>query len=142
MFKSLLFQIFNASITKEQTVVFMMVEEEGRRQTDLPMEVRRLADLPVEGRRLADLPVEGRRLTDLSLDGRRLADLPVEGRRLTDLSVEGRRLTHLSVEGRRLADLPVEILLHIFQFLEVKFITEVLASVCSLFRCGQYGYKL
>ena len=111
MFKSLLFQIFNATITKEQTAV-MMVEEEGRRQTDLPMEVRRLADLPVEGRRLADLPVEGRRLTDLSLD------------------------------GRRLADLPVEILLHIFQFLEVKFITEVLASVCSLFRCGQYGYKL
>ena len=77
----MLFQIFNATITKEQTAV-MMVEEEGRRQTDLPMEVRRLADLPVE------------------------------------------------------------ILLHIFQFLEVKFITEVLASVCSLFRCGQYGYKL
>ena len=34
----------------------------------------------------------------------------------------------------RLADLPVELLLHIFQYLEVKFITEVLARVCSLFR--------
>jgi len=34
----------------------------------------------------------------------------------------------------RLADLPVELLLHIFQYLEVKFITEVVASVCTLFR--------
>jgi hypothetical protein len=34
----------------------------------------------------------------------------------------------------RLEDLPVELLLHIFQYLEVKFITEVLARVCSLFR--------
>jgi hypothetical protein len=38
----------------------------------------------------------------------------------------------------RLADLPVELLLHIFQYLEVKFITEVLARVCSLFRYQQY----
>jgi hypothetical protein len=36
--------------------------------------------------------------------------------------------------SRRLSDLPVELLLHIFQFLEVKFITEILANVCTLFR--------
>lgn len=36
--------------------------------------------------------------------------------------------------SRRLPDLPAEVLLHIFQYLEVKFISEVLANVCTLFR--------
>ena len=34
----------------------------------------------------------------------------------------------------KLTDLPVELLLHILQFLEVKFITEVLAEVSDIFR--------
>jgi hypothetical protein len=36
--------------------------------------------------------------------------------------------------GRQLTELPLELLLHICQYLEVRFITEVLANVCSLFR--------
>ena len=34
----------------------------------------------------------------------------------------------------RLTDLPVELLLHILQYLEVKFISEVLSQVSDIFR--------